>query len=313
MYNEPGVQTSITEDLDTISNFFQEGKVCVFPTETVFGIGCDSRNWESIQRIYRLKKRPSDNPLIVHLHAIEAISEIANIPEYLYPILEQFTPGPISFVLPKKDERIFSNSLSTIAVRIPNHAGFLKILEKSKLPVSAPSANLSGFPSITRESDAIATWNGKVDCIAKLGDCSVGIESTVVDVSSPDSIAILRPGFIEKEDLVPFLPKTIVWKEASNFEKSPGTRYRHYSPNAKVILGLPKEDEPKSFFLGFAKPQTDLQKSILVKNNLEYMNVLYSSFIEADRVGAEKIYCELPRKEKGEIAILNRLEKASLS
>jgi L-threonylcarbamoyladenylate synthase len=175
------------------SDVLRNGGVIIFPTETVYGIGADSRNIAACQRIYSIKNRPRDNPFIVHVDSIESMEQIAVIPKKYQDSISRLTPGPITFILEKKEDSIFSTGLSTIGVRIPSNEIAKELLRISKTPISAPSANISGKPSITRSRDAIESFTGKVDFILTGEDSDIGFESTVVDLTGEIPI-LLRMG-----------------------------------------------------------------------------------------------------------------------
>ncbi len=228
------MQTIVSPDIEKASLVLKKGGVIIFPTETVYGIGADSRNLSACQKIYSIKNRPIDNPFIVHVDSFESMEKIAIIPKEYRKSIEQLIPGPITFILEKKDESIFSSGLSTIGVRIPSHNIANAILRFSNIPISAPSANLSGKPSITRSRDAINEFSGKVDFILTGEDSDIGIESTVVDLTGITPL-LLRPGRISFSELGKFFPSIKKYKSISlDKPVSPGMKYRHYAPDCDV-------------------------------------------------------------------------------
>ena len=301
-------KTILSSDLEYASFILKKGGVIVFPTETVWGIGADSRNWTACKEIYQIKNRPRDNPLIVHIDSIDKIYQITNINSKYQNLIQNFTPGPISFVLSLKDKTIFSNGLDTICVRIPHHKKFRELLKLSNIPISAPSANISGKPSITSYKTAVEVFDGKVDFILEGEDSDIGVESTVLSLIN--DVSILRPGMITYDDLLPFLPEL---KEYTFFKDltpiSPGMKYRHYSPESEVLL-LDKNTIPKdnSALIGFEELKIDY--FIKVENNLDYMKNLYTFFIECDKRKISTAYCANPLKDKYESVLLNRILKA---
>lgn len=219
------------------------GEIVAFPTETVYGLGANALIEAAVQQIFVLKGRPQDNPLIVHLPDKTKIDQVAkNIPEEFYQLYEDFCPGPLTFILEKSDliPNIVSAGLQTVAVRFPDQKISQKLLRMADVPVVAPSANLSGRPSATRASHVLDDFKDKIPFIIDDGATKLGVESTVLDLCSPLP-RILRPGVISAADI----------KERSGIEvqsyseglktvdlrrpASPGLKYRHYAPNARVI------------------------------------------------------------------------------
>ncbi|MFN4245784.1 MAG: L-threonylcarbamoyladenylate synthase [Brevinematia bacterium] len=226
------------------------GEVVAFPTETVYGLGADATNHLAVKKIFELKGRPSDNPLIVHLHSKNQIQNYAYISNELErEIIEKLTPGPVTIILKKKDiiSEIATAGLETVGIRIPYNPIAQKLIELSGIPICAPSANISGKPSATEASTVIEEFSGKIPFIIDGGRTHIGIESTVLMVKEEKekfTIHILRPGFITKEDIEDFIKninssKTI---EVEYSDKvldtplSPGQKYKHYSPKSNVIV-----------------------------------------------------------------------------
>jgi L-threonylcarbamoyladenylate synthase len=302
------LKTEITDIPQVAGEYLKKGKVVIFPTETVYGMGASSLIPLACNNIYKIKNRPKDNPFIIHFSSVEEIDEFAFLSNENTAIIKKLSPGPVSFILRKKKE-IFSSDLSTIGVRIPSNEKALAMLKISG-PVSAPSANLSGKPSITKFSDVRLSFFGKVDCILEGGDCIGGIESTVIDlsVSRPQ---ILRPGLLSSNEISKALGGITIGY-SNDLNKSPGMKYRHYSPDCSVVL---IEDENQiltltnSAFIGF-KVSQNLRKIQIVKNNREYINILYSFFIQCERENIEIIYCQKPAEDDDSFSLLNRLYKA---
>ncbi len=301
------MKTIISKDIEFASFILKKGGVILFPTETVWGLGANSHNNEACKKIYQLKNRPVDNPLIVHVKNFETLNQIAFLKNEYFDLVKNFSPGPISYVLNKKDQTIFSTNLDTIGVRIPSSKEFLSILEFSNIPISAPSANISGKPSITTLAHAIEEFENKVEFIYEGETSEVGLESTVISLfEKPEQI--LRPGKITFEDLKIYLPEIVNTMESEKKVLSPGTKYRHYSPNGKV--GFWKNFSGENYsYIGFTKKE-NAKYQIILKDNLDYMKNLYSFFIESDKLGIQDIFCEYPREDKYKDSILNRIEKA---
>jgi L-threonylcarbamoyladenylate synthase len=311
------LNTIVSSDIEKASLVLKNGGVIIFPTETVYGIGADSRNLSACQKIYSIKNRPIDNPFIVHVDSYKSMEQIAVIPKKYRNSIEHLIPGPITFILEKKDESIFSSGLSTIGVRIPAHPVANAILRISKIPVSAPSANLSGRPSITRSRDAVNVFSGKVDFILTGDDSEIGIESTVVDMTNSSPV-LLRPGLISFTELTKVFPSIKKYElGASDLHSkpaSPGMKYRHYAPDCEVILlrkDAPIVQTDSTAFIGFTL-RTDVDFYQTVNSNLEYMHHLYSFFIDCDERKIKKAYCQFPIQDEFEEVLLNRIDKAAL-
>lgn len=219
----------------------KEGGLVAFPTETVYGLGCNALDEEAITKIFEVKGRPGDNPLIIHISAIEMLDAL--VKDYsgiVKKVISKFWPGPLTIVFKSSElvPSIVSAGLDTVAVRMPSNAIAQKLIEIAGVPIAAPSANLSGKPSPTSAKHVIDDLSGKIECIIDGGDCEVGLESTVLDMSA-DQPTILRPGGITIEELRKVIP-TVIYDEAlKNLElipKSPGMKYVHYSPEAEVFI-----------------------------------------------------------------------------
>ena len=217
-------------------------KLVIFPTETVYGIGANALKEDVVNKIFKAKGRPSNNPLIVHLKNKDEISKYAYISnEIEQKLIDTFMPGPFTLILQKKN--IIPNNvtcnMNTVGIRIPIDEVAHHLLDILDYPIAAPSANLSSKPSGTRVSDIFDEFNGKVSYIIDGGESRIGLESTVCKVI--DNVpTILRPGFITKEDIEEVIGKChvseYVLKEAHGKVESPGMLYKHYSPNTKCLL-----------------------------------------------------------------------------
>ena len=256
-----GIQICGFEEID---NFLKEpaeilakGGTVAFPTETVYGLGANALDDLAIQKIYEAKGRPSDNPLIVHIASLDMLNVLAlEIKSYVHKLMSDFWPGPITFVLRKRPEisSKVSGGLDTIAVRMPSHIVALRLIALSGKPIAAPSANLSGKPSPTASKYVVADLFGRVDCIVDGGDCEVGLESTVLDVTG-DVPVILRPGKITKEQIEASVGTCEIDAaiqglaiDTSGVAKSPGMKYRHYAPNAEVHVYVGTTSDVIRFF-----------------------------------------------------------------
>lgn len=215
----------------------ERGGLVAFPTETVYGLGADAFNGRAVERVFTAKGRPADNPLIVHLAAPHQVDWVASyIPPVAQELMDTFWPGPLTLVLPasKKLPSVVTAGLDSVAVRCPSHLVARVLIAQAGVPLVGPSANLSGRPSPTNAAHVIRDFPQGLDWIVDGGQCSIGIESTVLDVRGAYP-TVLREGKISREDLAPWLHSS---DEDSSGEshRSPGTRFAHYQPTARVIL-----------------------------------------------------------------------------
>lgn len=235
------------KSLQICAKIIKNGGTVAFPTETVYGLGANGLDINAVKKIFDAKGRPGDNPLILHITDIEDIEKYAlGFGREARLIAKIFWPGPLSIILKKKDNipDLVTGGLDTAAFRIPSNLVARELISLSGLPIAAPSANLSGKPSTTDGLHVIEDLFGKVDAIIDTGKCKVGLESTVVDmVSSPP--AVLRPGGVPFDKIrmvIPDLTKEYNLSE-TKAPRSPGMKYRHYSPEAPVILVKGPDDK----------------------------------------------------------------------
>ncbi|CAL28525.1 threonylcarbamoyl-AMP synthase [Staphylococcus carnosus] len=235
--DSPNAKAAIEE----IAEVYREGELVAIPTETVYGLGANAKDDATVKKIYEAKGRPSDNPLIVHIYDEAQMDDfITEIPEKAQQLMDVFWPGPISFILPLKEgflcKRV-SGGLSSIAVRMPSHPVGRAILKAVRLPIAAPSANLSGRPSPTTFEHVNHDLNGKVAGIVNGDQSEEGLESTVLDCTQyPFRIA--RPGAITAEMIEQVIPGSIDTDSVLNTDKpiAPGMKYKHYSPDTPVAM-----------------------------------------------------------------------------
>lgn len=321
------------------ADIINKGGVVVFPTETVYGIGADALNDEAVDKIFKAKGRPQDNPLIVHIADFEELYNLAEIvPENAKKLAEKYWPGPLTMILYKKN--VLSNKitagLDTAAIRLPINKIALALIRESKKPIAAPSANTSGKPSPTEAGHVIEDLMGKVDMIIDGGSTDIGLESSVVDMTSEIPM-ILRPGGITQEDIISVLgdcqyDPAIIKSNEKIVPKSPGQKYRHYSPKAKVILykgniekiaqrinedygkfqsegyrvGIMSTAQTEKYYMGKLTILCgDRTKPLTISSNL------FKDLRDFDHMGVDIILAEAVDERGLGKAIMNRLGKAS--
>ena len=325
--------------LNKAAKIIRAGGLVAFPTETVYGLGGDAKNARSARRIYRAKGRPSDNPLIVHIASTDQLTEAAeDIPETAYVLAEAFWPGPLTLILKKKRTipRHTTGGLNTVAVRMPDNEVARELIIRSGCLIAAPSANVSGGPSPTCAEHVYNDLEGRIDAIIDGGEVSVGLESTIVDLTS-DVPVILRPGVITRDMLEQAMGKVVLnstLRSDSGDErpKAPGMKYRHYAPKADLIVvegkfgnvatyinSQVRECREADLVTGviaseenIKKYRADIVKSIgSIDNEEEMAHNLYSILREFDDTDVNRIYSESFAGEGINLAVMNRLYKAA--
>lgn len=290
-------------------------KCVVFPTETVYGLGANALCTQSVVQIFQLKNRPPKNPLIVHVPSIE---KFLSLTPRLLPLeiklLEKFSPGPLSLIVPKKNAvpDIVTGGLDTVGIRIPNHPIALELLNLVGVPLAAPSANISGKPSPTTYEMAQFYMKDQNVLVLDGGTLDLGIESTVIKVEN-NQIYLLRAGAITPEmiaECTGIIPIGNIHEE----QRSPGTRYAHYQPQARVILFEGSPPPNKNSAILYLNEPIDTSGFVLAYHfsTLEaYAKALYYTFFECDQKKIPTIYCELPSTQGQGLALRDRLFKAA--
>ncbi|WP_297469326.1 L-threonylcarbamoyladenylate synthase [Thermococcus sp.] len=311
--------------------FILEGKLVAFPTETVYGLGADALNEKAVRRIFEAKGRPADNPLIVHIADFNDLKKLAKeIPREAKLLAERFWPGPLTLVLPKREEvpLVTTGGLDTVAVRMPAHEIALALIRASK-PVAAPSANISGKPSPTLAEHVIDDFYGRIEAIVDGGETRVGVESTVIDLSS-ERPTLLRPGGLPLEEIErvigPVEIHPAVKGKAVNLARAPGMKYKHYSPNAQVLVvegpkervrekikELVEEYRSKGYRVGvMATEEFEADEFFHLGKTVEDVaKNLFKALRELDRRGVDVIIAEGVEERGLGLAVMNRLRKAS--
>ncbi len=313
------MKTKITQSPSIAARFILHGEIVAFPTETVYGLGANIFNDEAIQKIFIAKGRPKDNPLIAHISDLSQLPYITSeLPPMAQKLIKRFFPGPLTLVMPKSEKvpSIATGSLKTIGVRMPRHHIAQQFLRACGIPVVAPSANLSGRPSPTTWQAVRNDLESRIGCILRGDQSPVGLESTVVDCTGSVPV-VLRAGAVMLEQLKEVIPETrLAGNEALNFPKSPGQKYRHYSPQAKVVIcNYPQYTivSEESAYIGLEPPPNanGLKKRLICKNIQEYARSLFQFFRECDEAGVGTIYCQAVSTDGLGLALMDRLERAS--
>jgi L-threonylcarbamoyladenylate synthase len=229
----------IPSEVSTAAALLKEGHPVAFPTETVYGLGAPIFQPKAIEKIFSLKGRPNDNPLIVHISDLSQVFQIArDIPDDFRLIADHFFPGPLTVVLLKHPAvpMTISAGLDTIAFRMPSHPVARELIHLVGEPLAAPSANLSGRPSSTRVEHVLQDFEGRISAVLDGGDCGVGLESTVISLLDPKHPVLLRPGAVTQTHLEEILGRHVGLPARNAPIASPGMKYRHYAPKASVKL-----------------------------------------------------------------------------
>ncbi|SDI04466.1 translation factor SUA5 [Alteribacillus persepolensis] len=323
-------------DIKEAALWIKQGEAVAFPTETVYGLGADATSDSAVEKIFKAKGRPGDNPLIVHIGSKKQLTDfVAFIPRMAEVLIKEFWPGPLTLIFPKRanvSEKVTAG-LGTVAVRMPDHVVARALLKEAELPVAAPSANQSGRPSPTKAQHVYHDLHGRIAGIVDGGPSGFGLESTVVDCTG-DIAWILRPGGVTKEQLESVLGEGSVRIESKKQKshhapKAPGMKYRHYAPDSPLVLvedtkslqqnlQEAKETGRKTVVMAVNEHQAMLEQDtdaficLGSMNKLEQIAAhLYDNLRQADQWDADIIFCEtFPKEGIGE-AIMNRLEKAS--
>lgn len=314
------------------ADIIRSGGTVAFPTETVYGLGANAIDADAVRKIFHAKDRPADNPLIIHILNTSDVEKYAHsFSDSARKLAKVFWPGPMSIILPRKNivPDVTTGGLNTAAFRIPSNAVARELIRLSGLPIAAPSANISGKPSPTNGSHVIDDQMGKVDAIIDAGKCRVGLESTVVDMVS-DPPVVLRPGGVPYEQLkmlIPSLQKHYS-VEGDRAPRSPGMKYRHYSPDASVVIVRGSadktinrineltKDNPKTGVLCTLETMAFYESSNKIcigsrDDSEEIAANIFDSLRMFDKLDVETVYSEYFGAGPMGDAIMNRLLKAA--
>ena len=319
------------ESVKTAAEILKAGGTVAIPTETVYGLAASALDENAVKKIFEAKGRPQDNPLIVHIADISELGGVAReIPEAAYTAAARFWPGPLTMILRRggKIPACVSAGRDTVAVRMPSDGTARDIIRESGLPLAAPSANTSGRPSPTSANYVLDDLDGKIDAVVMGGECSVGVESTVITLCT-DPPRILRPGAVTPEQLKTVFPDITVDKavlsEPPKGAKvaSPGMKYKHYAPKTETYLVEGTTEKYAEFVnskqnaaaICFSEDSGRIKVKKLCYGTAEDESTLahevFSALREADGLGVGEIYVHAPSKTGVGLAVYNRLIRAA--
>lgn len=319
------------KDLSFAAELIKQGEVVGFPTETVYGLGANAFDGKAVEKIFRAKGRPADNPLIVHISSLDMIEGIAQeVPPLAMKIAERFWPGPLTMIMPKtaKIPAVTSGGLDTVGIRFPAHPVARRLIELCGVPLAAPSANLSGSPSPTTARRVFEDMSGRIPAIIDGGESAVGVESTVISFDD-SGVRILRPGGITPEMLREVVERVTVdegvVKELSPdaVVRSPGMKYKHYAPKAQVVLIKSDVEDYRKYVKKHAKSGDfclvfDDAESV---NGVPYLTYgqspeaqaheLFEKLRQLDELSAKTVFARCPSSEGVGLAVYNRILRAA--
>ena len=322
-----------SNDIDIAADIIKNGGLVAIPTETVYGLAANALDGKAVSKIFKAKGRPMDNPLIVHVSCIEEIDKlVSEIPPQAKKLANTFWPGPITIILKRSNiiPAEVSAGLDTVAIRLPNNDVTRKLIKIAGVPLAAPSANTSGSPSPTSANHVLHDLDGKIDAILDAGDCRVGLESTVITLTSPVP-TLLRPGGITVEELRNVLgnveiDKAVIDKiDSLETVSSPGMKYKHYSPKTKIII---VDGDNESFIKYVNSCSSDKVAALCYIDDQPKLNVktvtfgkmndynmqaseLFSALRKIDDLNVNIVYARCPKKSGVGLAVYNRLIRAA--
>lgn len=317
-------------DVEVAAEILRNGGTVVFPTETVYGLGANAFDQDACKKIFSIKKRPSDNPLIVHVDNLATAFNLVDLESIDYRIIEKIWPGPITLVVNSRAvvPDVVTAGLETLAIRMPANPLALELIKAAKVPIAAPSANIASKPSIVNSRDAVDALDGKADFIFDSGATFFGIESTIID-ARPEIPKVLRPGAFTAEDIMNIFGRVSVDAEARALRSqdgliAPGMKYKHYSPDIPLYL---IEDIDKFIEYCNNRKENDFV-AITSDGNAPYLNCtkivmgsedrmygiardLFPVFNRAGKSGKKFAVIHSVREIGIGLAIMNRIRKAS--
>ncbi len=331
---ESFVFSATEESAEKCAEIIRSGGLVAIPTETVYGLGANGLDEEAVLKIFLAKGRPQDNPLILHLADGDEIEKYCiDVPETAKKLAQKFWPGPLTMVLKAKDivPKRTTAGLDTVAVRCPDCAITRRLIALAGVPVAAPSANTSGRPSPTSAAHVIEDMTGKIEAIIDNGPCTVGVESTIIDLSG-DSPRLLRPGGLPVEDIEAVIGHVekdkAVKGEVKDDEvvRAPGMKYRHYAPKAPVTVVTGNPDDSGKYIFENANENVGVicfdeyahmfegctVKSLgKVTDSGEHARRIFDVLRAFDNTGVSKIFAQCPEDKGLDSAVANRLKKAA--
>lgn len=319
--------------LNTAAELLKQGGLVGIPTETVYGLAADAQNGAAVAEIFRAKGRPQDNPLIVHIASMEQLPALVrDIPPIALQLAEAYWPGPLTMIFPKSDvvPSEVSAGLDTVAVRMPAHPVAAELIRRSGCPLAAPSANRSGSPSPTTAQRVMEDMNGRIAAVVDGGACAVGVESTVIDLTV-EPPRLLRPGGVTPRMLEEVVGEIVVDEAVISPLKegekaaSPGMKYKHYAPRAKVILLKGSQEAYVAYVNAHA---TQGVGALCLAEDAELLTVpcvvygsrndaasqaagLFDALRRLDEQGIEVAYGVCPEDDGLSLAVYNRLLRAA--
>ena len=329
-----GQQKEIEDKISAAAKILREGGLVGIPTETVYGLGANGLDGKAVKRIFEAKGRPQDNPLILHVTGPQWLPRYcADIPPIAYVLARKFWPGPLTMILKRKpivpDET--TAGLDTVGMRCPNHPVTLAIIREAGVPIAAPSANTSGRPSCTTAQDVLEDMDGKIEGVVDGGPCTVGVESTILDLTC-DPPRLLRPGGLPLEALEQIIGPISVDKavvsplQEGEQPKAPGMKYRHYAPKAPVTVftGAPEASAreiarrvgPTTGIICFDEfahlfPQQEVHTLGPSDDKLAQAQRVFDALRTFDNSGVTEILAQCPDSRGLGLAVGNRLKKAA--
>lgn len=310
------------EGIARAADLLKRGELVAFPTETVYGLGAYIYDAGAVQSIFRVKGRPSDNPLIAHVSSFEQVEEIAcEIPDSFHLLKDRFFPGPLTVIVKRHPSvpSVVSAGLDSIALRMSSHPIALKLIELVGSPLVAPSANLSGKPSSTQPAHVLLDFDGKIAAVIDGGKTDIGIESTVISLLGAHPM-LLRPGFVTKEEIEAVLGCYVDIPESSNEGPvlSPGMKYRHYAPRTAVKLFFSMADlqvhllagDSSSRYCAFLPPGIN-SSSDRVDQYLLSVKEFYSLLRHADEMNYQEILILCDEGIRKDAGFMNRLTRSA--
>jgi L-threonylcarbamoyladenylate synthase len=307
------METQIGLDLDLAQHFLENDELIAIPTETVYGLAANALSIDAVSKIYQVKNRPQFNPLILHVTNVSEMKKyVLNLPKKVEILIQKFSPGPLTVLLPKSElvSDLVTAGSFMVAIRIPNHPLTLDLLNRLDFPLAAPSANISGTVSPTSAEHVFEQLNGKIPYILDGGETSIGIESTIVGYDDrSEEITIHRLGGLSIEEMEACLNEKIRVDIHHDQPTTPGQLKSHYATQTPLLVGnideLIKDKNPK---------EVEVKKQFVLSNqnsSAEAAQNLFKIMREADKCQAQYILCEWAPEEHLGLAINDRLKKAS--